>query len=226
MTSSIKLSASLIAANYARLGEEVVAINGTDCDYVHIDVMDGHFVPNITIGPEVIKALRPYTSKVFDVHLMIEPVLTYLDHFVEAGSDIITIHAEATSHIDRTLQAIRHRGCKAGLALNPATSPHVVEYVLNQLDLILVMTVNPGFYGQSFLDSQLDKIRHLRTIIGSRPIDLGVDGGVTSENAERIVSAGATLLVAGSAIFHTNQYTKNIAALRRTITKHHDKEHI
>jgi len=176
--------------------------------------MDGHFVPNITIGPGVVKALRPHTRKVLDVHLMIDPVDSYLEAFAEAGSDIITVHAEAGYHLDRTLQVIRSLGRRAGLALNPATPPEAVMYLLDRVDLILVMSVNPGFGGQKFIPAQLDKLRRLRALIGDRPIELQVDGGVTPDNAGAIAAAGARVLVAGSAIFSSGDYALGIAALR------------
>jgi ribulose-phosphate 3-epimerase len=176
--------------------------------------MDGHFVPNLTIGPMVVKALRTHTAKIFDVHLMIEPVDPYISAFVEAGSDIVTIHAEATRHLDRTLALIRSLGAKAGVSLNPATPEGVLDYVLDKLDLILVMSVNPGFGGQSFIPTALEKIKRLRSMIGDRPIEIEVDGGVVPDNAQKLVEAGADVLVAGSAVFRTPDYAGNIRALR------------
>lgn len=211
---TVKIAPSLLSADFARLGEEVRAIDAAGADWLHVDVMDGHFVPNITIGPLVVAALRPHSSKPFDVHLMIQPADPYIEAFAKAGSNIITVHAEAGPHLDRTLQLIRSLGKKAGVSLCPATPESAIEYVLDRLDLILVMSVNPGFGGQSFLPSQLEKIRRLRRMIGDRPIELEVDGGITPDTAKLAVDAGASVLVAGSAVFTGGRYAQAIAALR------------
>ncbi len=214
MTGYVKIAPSILSADFARLGEEVRALDEAGCDYIHVDVMDGHFVPNITIGPDVIKRLRRHTEKVFDVHLMIDPVDAFIERFADVGSDIITIHVEASTHLDRSLQLIRSLGKKAGVSLNPATSPEAVAYVIDKVDLILVMSVNPGFGGQPFIRSQLEKIRALRAMIGSHAIELEVDGGITPDNAPEIIAAGANVLVAGFAVFEGADYAANIARLR------------
>ena len=212
------ISPSILSADFARLGEEVRAIDEAGADWIHIDVMDGHFVPNLTIGPGVVKAIRPYTTKPFDVHLMISPVDNFLDAFAEAGADLITVHPEAGPHIHRTIQHIKSLGKKAGVSLNPGTPAKMLDYVLEEVDLVLVMSVNPGFGGQKFIHSQLKKIEAIANQIAKKDlvVDIEVDGGIDAATAPQAVDAGATVLVAGTAAFRggPSQYAANIAALR------------
>lgn len=213
-----RIAPSILSADFARLGEEIRAVTEAGADYIHVDVMDGHFVPNITIGPLVVKSARPHSKLPFDVHLMIAPVDPYIEEFAKAGADIITVHAESGPHLHRTIQHVKAQGVKAGVSLVPTTPPECLQYVIDDIDLVLVMTVNPGFGGQKFIRSQLDKIRTIRQMIDAsgRDIDLQVDGGVNAETAAEVVAAGADVLVAGSAVFTGNaaDYAQNIRKLR------------
>lgn len=218
MTKHIAIAPSILSADFAELGREIRAITSAGADYIHVDVMDGHFVPNITIGPCVVKAVKPHTHLPLDVHLMISNPDDYIDEFVKAGADILTVHAEACVHLHRTLQSIRAAGMKAGVSLVPSTPVDILKYLIDDIDLILVMSVNPGFGGQSFIPSQLNKIKELRQMIDASGQDilLEVDGGIKESNAQTVIDAGATMLVAGSAVFTGNQaeYASNIVALR------------
>ena len=214
MTNHVKIAPSILSSNFSKLGEEITTLNNSECDYIHIDVMDGHFVPNLTIGPGVIKSIRPYTNKIFDVHLMINPVMNILPSFIEAGSDIITIHHEISDNVFDCINLIKKNNLKAGISIKPKTEAKEIIPYLELIDLILVMTVEPGFGGQKFLSNQLKKIMDIKDLISNRDIELEVDGGINYNTSKQVIKAGANVLVSGSTIFSSKNYNEAILKLR------------
>ncbi len=214
MNKNVKIAPSILSANFSVLGEEIKKLDESGCDYIHIDVMDGHFVPNITIGPDVIKSIRHYSNKIFDVHLMIDPVRKFLKNFIDAGSDIITIHQEISEDVVDCIQYIKSRKIKAGICIKPNTSPDTIRNLIDHIDLILIMTVEPGFGGQKFMNNQIDKIIKIKELVGDKNIDIEVDGGINLENVRDVKNAGANVIVSGSTIFKNDNYKKIINDLR------------
>ena len=214
MTKEIKIAPSILSADFSKLGDEISVLDKTDCEYIHIDVMDGHFVPNLTIGPNVVKSIRNLSKKIFDVHLMIDPVEKFLDDFANAGADIITIHHEISENVFKCLEKIKNKKIKAGISLKPSTPGDVIKKYINHIDLVLIMTVEPGFGGQTFMYNQLNKIQEVRKIVANRDIEIEVDGGITLETAKKVKDAGADVIVSGSTIFKNKDYGKIISKLR------------